>query len=95
MLDAIRGLMQLLQDAEFSAGSFDANAILERDLDEKITADRSLRAKLAQLDSNYDPASRVIKPLDENLIKYDSSDREITPTADIPKSDHTRSLQYA
>ena len=33
MLEAIRGLMQLLQDAGFAAGSFNANAILERDLE--------------------------------------------------------------
>ena len=87
--------MQLLQDAEFSAGSSDANAILERDLDEVITADRSLRANLAQLASNYDSASRVINPLDENPTKYDSSDRAITTTADTPMRDHTRSSHYA
>ena len=85
--------MKLLQDAGLAARSFDANAILERDLDEAITADRSQRAKLAQLVSNYDPATRVIKPPDEDPIEYDSSDRAITPTAGTQKSNHTRSSQ--
>ena len=95
MLDAIRGLMQLLHNAVFASGSFDAHAILERDLDEVNAAHRSLSAKLAQLDKNYDQATRLIKPLDEDPIEYDSSDRAITPTAVTPKTDHTRSSQYA
>ena len=95
ILDGIRGLMQLLQDAGFASRSFDANDILERDLDEVIAADRSQRAELAQLASNYDSATRVIKPLDEDPMEYDSSHQAITPTAGTLKSDHTRSLQYA
>ena len=43
MLDAIHGIMHLLQYAGFAAGSFDANALMERDHDEVIAADRSLR----------------------------------------------------
>ena len=95
MLDAIRGLIQLLQDVGFAAESFDENALLESDLDEVIAADRSLREKLAQSAINFDPATKVIKPLDEYPIEYNSSDREITPTAGTPKSGHTRSSQYA
>ena len=68
---------------------------MKKDLDEVIAADRSLRAKLAQLAINYDPATRVIEPLHEDPIEYESSDRAITPTAGTPKIDHTRSSQYA
>lgn len=67
--DAIRNLMQLLQDAGFTAGSFEAHAILERDLLEVITAYRYLRAKLTKLDSNCDPATRVIKTINDDLIE--------------------------
>ena len=87
MLDAIRGLMQLSQDAKFASGSFDANALLKRDLDKVIAANRTLCAKLAQLARNYDPATRVIKPLDKDPIENDSSSWAIPPTAGTPKSD--------
>ena len=37
----------------------------------------------------------MIKPLDEDSIKYDISDRTMTPTVGKTKSDHTRSSHYA
>ena len=60
-----------------------------------IAADISLHAKMAQLASNYDPATRAIKRLDKDPIEYDSLKRTITPTAGTPKIDHTISSQYA
>ena len=74
-LDAIRNLTQLLQDAGITAGSFDAQILLEFDFDHVIDADISLREQLSKLISSENPAGRDIKPAIDGWNDYGASER--------------------
>ena len=62
-LEAIRRLMELLQNAGFTAGAFDAQVLLECDHDRVIQAGRSLFSKLVPLTGERDPVDQTIQPI--------------------------------
>ena len=61
--------MQLLQDARFTDGSFDAYTLLESDVDQVIDADRSLREQLIKLSYSGNSSDTYnIQPLMDGSI---------------------------
>ena len=55
--------MELLQNAGFTAGAFDAQVLLECDHDRVIQAGRSLFSKLVPLTGERDTVDQTIQPI--------------------------------
>uniref|UniRef100_A0AAV1TUP4 Uncharacterized protein n=1 Tax=Peronospora matthiolae TaxID=2874970 RepID=A0AAV1TUP4_9STRA len=59
-VEGISAIIQLLQDAGYVAGAFDANELLERDQDQVIHACRSLYDKLISLTGKCKSADQAV-----------------------------------
>uniref|UniRef100_A0AAV1TWD9 Uncharacterized protein n=1 Tax=Peronospora matthiolae TaxID=2874970 RepID=A0AAV1TWD9_9STRA len=59
-MEAVQRLIQLIQGAGFVPGAFEAQVLLDCDLDQMITISRSLFKALVQLTGNYDSADREL-----------------------------------
>ncbi|CAI5729121.1 unnamed protein product [Peronospora effusa] len=62
-LEAIRRLMELLQNDGFTTGAFDAKVLLECDHDRVIQEGRSPFSKLVPLTGECDPVDQAIQPI--------------------------------
>ena len=69
-LETIRRLMKLLKEAEFTAGAFDAQTLLECDNDQVTKARRLLFKKLVPLIDTYRPTERAIMPIANSPKDY-------------------------
>ena len=67
-LEAIRRLMKLLKEAGFTAGAFDAQALLECDHDQVIKVGRSLFEKLVPLTGRSVSTDQTITPTPEAYL---------------------------
>ena len=59
-MEAVQRLIRMLQGVGIVPGEFDAQVLLDCDLDQVITASRSLFKALVPLTGNYDSADREL-----------------------------------
>ena len=90
-LEAIQRLIQLLQEAGFVPGAFDAQVLLDCDLNQVITASRSLFKMLVPLTGNYDSADRdptTTVKVEEKRRSPAVSSQYASAESDADESDH-------
>ena len=106
-VEGISAIIQMLQDAGYVAGAFDANQLLECDQDQVIHACRSLYDMLIPLTGKRESADQAVGtiadvqkghhtgssiPLTGKLV---SADQAVATIAEVPRGYHTGSSQYA
>ena len=98
VLEALRRLINLLTEAGFTAGTFNAQTLLECNQDRVIAAGQSLFKTLSPLLGIRDPGDNPTPPIgtsDKRITPRITMDQVITPINDSLKGEHTGSSRYA
>ena len=98
VLEALHRLINLLNEAGFTAGSFNAKTLLECNHDRVIAAGQSLFKVLSPLIGIRDPTDTPIAPIvtsDRRIAPRITMDQVLTPINDSPKGEQTGSSRYA
>ena len=88
-LDAIRRLIQLLQDAGFTPGAFDAQELLDCDQDQINTASKSLFEKLIPLTDIADVKEQAIVPMENIAHDYHTGSSQYASAESEVNSDES------
>ena len=97
VLEALRRPINLLTEARFTAGTFNAQTLLECNHDRVIAAGQSLFKTLSPLLGIRDPGDNPNPPIgtsDQRIARRSTMDQVLTPINDSPKSEHTGSSRY-
>ena len=98
VLDALRRLINLLTEAGFTDGSFNAQTLLECNHDIVTAAGQSLFKTLSTLIGTHDPEDNPTPPIrltGQRITSRFTMDKILTPINDSLKNEHTGLSRYA
>ena len=92
-LEGINAIIQLLQDARYVAGAFDASELLECDQDEVIHACRSLYDKLIPLTGKYEPMDQEVATIADTPREQHTGSSQYASAESEMESDDSVGIQ--
>ena len=98
VLEALRSLINLLTEAGFTAGTFNAQTLLECSQDRVIAAGQSLSKTLGALIGIRGPGDNLTPPIgatNRQITTRITMNQVIIPINDSTKDEHTGSFRYA